>query len=182
MVREEERPRCFFEMRTHTPQWRRSRRARSYLHSRRANRGSRCSDTGISMFTRLSATPGSEQTLPREAPARRVGHRSPFFRRHLIGLLCGAGMEPPRGRGRPSGAWESQLFFGYIPSSDPTYKLLWKYPAYKLVWNFGSIYPNTVVLDHLTPSMSCLCWQHIKKFILGTGIKCYLPRRGNILK
>ena len=41
VVREEERPRCFFEMQTHTPQWRRSRRARSYLHSRRANRGSR---------------------------------------------------------------------------------------------------------------------------------------------
>ena len=40
VVREEERPRCYFEMQTHTPQWRRSRRARSYLHSRRANRGS----------------------------------------------------------------------------------------------------------------------------------------------
>ena len=171
MVREEERPRCFFEMRTHTPQWRRSRRARSYLHSRRANRGSRCSDTGISMFTRLSATPGSEQTLPREAPAHRVGHRSPFFRRHLIGLLCGAGMEPPRGRGRPSGAWESQLFFGYIPSSDPTYKLLWKYPAYKLVCNFANIYPNTVVFDHLAPRMSSLCnlAAHEKKKQFGHG-------------
>ena len=27
-------------------------------------------------------------------------------------LLCGKGVEPPRGRGRPSGARESQLFFG----------------------------------------------------------------------
>ena len=43
-------------------------------------------------------------------------------------------------------------------SSDPTYKLLWKYPAYKLVCNFANIYPNnTVVLDHLTPRMSYLC-------------------------
>ena len=30
------------------------------------------------------------------------------------GLLCGKGVEPPRGRGRLSGARESQLFFGYI--------------------------------------------------------------------
>ena len=68
-------------------------------------------------FLRLSATPGSEQTHPREGlstpPARRVSHRSPFFLRHLIELLRGAGVEPPRGRGRPSGARESQLFFGY---------------------------------------------------------------------
>ena len=28
-------------------------------------------------------------------------------------LLCGKGVEPPRGRGRPSGARESQVFFGY---------------------------------------------------------------------
>ena len=66
------------------------------------------------MFLRLSATPGSEQTLPREAPARRGGHRRPFFRYRVRGLLCGAGVDPPRGRGRPSGARESQLFFGDI--------------------------------------------------------------------
>ena len=42
-------------------------------------------------------------------------------------------------------------------SSDPTYKLLWKYPAYKLVCSFANIYPNTVVLDHLAPRMSSLC-------------------------
>ena len=66
------------------------------------------------MFLRWSATPGSEQTLPREAPARRVVHRRPCFRRQVIGLLCGKGVEPPQGRGRPSGARESQLFLGYI--------------------------------------------------------------------
>ena len=66
------------------------------------------------MFLRLSATPGSEQTLPREAPARRGGHRRPFFRYRVRGLLCGKCVEPPRGRGRPSGARESQLFWGYI--------------------------------------------------------------------
>ena len=49
-----------------------------------------------------------------KAPARRVSHRRPFFRRCHRGLLCGAGVEPPRGRGRPSGARESQLFFGYV--------------------------------------------------------------------
>ena len=69
-------------------------------------------DTGISMYLRLSATPGSEQTLPREAPARRVVHRRPFFRRQIVGLLCGKSVEPPRGGGRPSGARESHLFFG----------------------------------------------------------------------
>ena len=36
-----------------------------------------------------------------------------LFRRKIVGLLCGKGAEPPRGRGRPSGARESQVFFGY---------------------------------------------------------------------
>ena len=45
--------------------------------------------------------------------ARRGGHRRPFFRRQIIGLHCGKGVQPPRGRGRPSGARESQLF-GYV--------------------------------------------------------------------
>ena len=31
------------------------------------------------MYSRLSVTPGSEQTLPREAPARRVVHRRPVL-------------------------------------------------------------------------------------------------------
>ena len=30
------------------------------------------------------------------------------------GLLCGKGVEPPRGRGRLSGDRESQMFLGYI--------------------------------------------------------------------
>ena len=29
-------------------------------------------------------------------------------------MLCGAGMEPPRGRGKPNGARESQLFFSDV--------------------------------------------------------------------
>ena len=45
--------------------------------------------------------------------ARRVGHRRSLFRCGLRGLLCGAGVEPPGGRGRPSSR-ESQLFFGYV--------------------------------------------------------------------
>ena len=51
---------------------------------------------------------------PREAPARRVVHRRPFFRRKIVELLCGKGVEPPRGRGRPSGGRESLVFFWYI--------------------------------------------------------------------
>ena len=45
--------------------------------------------------------------------------RSPSLARHKLcagrreGLLCGKGVEPPRGRGRPSGARESQVFWGY---------------------------------------------------------------------
>ena len=63
------------------------------------------------MYFRLSATPGSEETRPREA---RVVHRRPLFRRQIVGLLCGKGVEPPRGRGRPSGDREWQVFLGYI--------------------------------------------------------------------
>ena len=66
---------------------------------------------------------------PRESlsmpPAHRGGHRSPFFRGRLRGLLCWAGVEPPRGRGRPSGAGELQLFFGHVVNEnifeDPNY-------------------------------------------------------------
>ena len=73
-----------------------------------------CSKNGISMIIRLSATPGSEQALPREAPARRVVRRRPFFRRQVIGLLYGTGKAPTRDRGAPSGARESQLFLGFV--------------------------------------------------------------------
>ena len=66
------------------------------------------------MYLGLSATPGSEETLPRKAPPRRVVHRRPFFRGEVVGLLCGEGVEPPQGRGRPSGARESQVLFWYI--------------------------------------------------------------------
>ena len=58
-------------------------------------------------------SPGGRLSTP---PARRVGHRRPFFRRGLRGLLCGAGVELPRGRGRPSGARESQLVFEHDPT------------------------------------------------------------------
>ena len=64
----------------------------------------------LRLSLRLSTTPGSEQTLPREAPVHRVVHRRPFFRRQIVGLLCGKGTDPPRGCGRPSGARESQVY------------------------------------------------------------------------
>ena len=65
------------------------------------------------MYLRLSTTPGRKQTPPRDAPARRVVHRRSFFRRQIVGLLCGKGVEPPRSSGRPRGARESHLFFTY---------------------------------------------------------------------
>ena len=40
--------------------------------------------------------------------ACRVGRWGPFFRRRPRGLLCGAGVARPRGRGGSSGAWESR--------------------------------------------------------------------------
>ena len=49
-----------------------------------------------------------------KAPARQVGFRRPFFRRGNRGLMSGAGMARSWCRGRPGGARESQLFFGYI--------------------------------------------------------------------
>ena len=41
-----------------------------------------------------------------------VGHRRPFFRRHVVVLLCGWDVAAPRGRRGPSGARESPLFWG----------------------------------------------------------------------
>ena len=73
---------------------------------------------GISIFTDSPSPRGANDPSPGgrlfKAPASRVGYRHPFFRRGHRGLLCGAGMEPSRGRGRPSGARESQLFLGYV--------------------------------------------------------------------
>ena len=66
------------------------------------------------MYFRLSATPGSEETLPREAPTRRLVHRCPFFRRQIGALLFGKGVEPARRRGRPIGARESQLILSIL--------------------------------------------------------------------
>ena len=49
-----------------------------------------------------------------DAPRSPSLARHPLCAGHREGLLCGKGVEPPRGRGRPSGARESQLFFGDI--------------------------------------------------------------------
>ena len=47
-------------------------------------------------------------------PLAEVGHRRPSFRRHVVVLLCGWDVAAPRGRRRPSGARESQLFRGSL--------------------------------------------------------------------
>ena len=52
-------------------------------------------------------SPGGRLSTP---PARRVGHWRSFFRRGHGGLLCGAGVAPPRGRGRASEARDSFVF------------------------------------------------------------------------
>ena len=49
-----------------------------------------------------------------EAPARRVGHRRPFFRRGHRGPMCGAGVARSWRSGGSGGARESQLFLGYV--------------------------------------------------------------------
>ena len=49
-----------------------------------------------------------------DAPRSPSLARHPLCAGHREGLLCGKGVEPPRGRGKPSGARESQVFFGYI--------------------------------------------------------------------
>ena len=72
---------------------------------------------GFPLFT-VVRHPGERSIRPREdlstPPARRVGHRSLFFRRLVIGRLCGTDVAPQRGRGRPSGARDSHLFFGCV--------------------------------------------------------------------
>ena len=69
-------------------------------------------------FLTIPRHSGERAIRPREGlstpPALRVGHRRPFFRRCVRGLLCGTGVEPPRGRGRPSGGLASQVSFGYL--------------------------------------------------------------------
>ena len=58
-------------------------------------------------------SPGGRFPRP---PLAEVGHRRPFFRRHVVVLLCGWDVEAPRGRRRPSGARESPLFCGGVIS------------------------------------------------------------------
>ena len=74
---------------------------------------------GISVFLTILRHPG-ERSDPSpgghlfKAPARRVGHRRPFFRRGHRGLMYGAGMARSWCRGGSGGAREPQLFFGYV--------------------------------------------------------------------
>ena len=49
-----------------------------------------------------------------DAPRSPTLARHPLCVGHRERLLCGKGVEPPRGSGKPSGARESQLFFRYI--------------------------------------------------------------------
>ena len=58
-----------------------------------------------------SSEPSPGGRFPRAPPAE-VGHRRPFFRRHVVVLLCRWDVAAPRGRRRQSGARESQFFGG----------------------------------------------------------------------
>ena len=77
-----------------------------------------CCDTGISVFLRFSAIPGSERSVPGRptynAPRSPSWARHPLFAGDREGLLCGWDVEPPRDRGRPSGARDSQMFLGVL--------------------------------------------------------------------
>ena len=80
-----------------------------------------CSRAGrdLQLFT-IPRHAGGQSSRPREggrfprSPLAEVGHRRPFFRRHVVVLLCGWDVAAPRGRRRPSGAWESQLYWGSV--------------------------------------------------------------------
>ena len=73
---------------------------------------------GISIFSRFSAIPGSERSVPGRPTYN--AHRSPSWARHPLfagdkeGLLCELDEAPQRGRGTPGGARDSQLFFGCV--------------------------------------------------------------------
>ena len=79
---------------------------------------SQCQSCWDFHYSAIIRHPGERATRPREGistpPPRRIGHRRPFFRRVVIGWLCGMGVAPHRGRGRSSGARDSQLFFGSV--------------------------------------------------------------------
>ena len=60
-----------------------------------------------------ASEPSSGGRFPR-FPLAEVGQRRPFFRPHVVVLLCGWDVAAPRGRLRPSGARESQLFGGVL--------------------------------------------------------------------
>ena len=91
-------------------------------YSNTAKHSSRCVDTirvdalGFPFSTILRHL-GERVIRARESlstpPARRGGHRRPFFRHRVRGLLCWEGVAPRRGRARPSGSRKSQLVFGY---------------------------------------------------------------------
>ena len=55
--------------------------------------------------------PSPGERFPR-SPLAMMGHRRPFFRRHVVVLLCGWDVVAPRGRRRPSGDRELPLFLG----------------------------------------------------------------------
>ena len=83
-----------------------------------------CSDTGISMFLRLSATPGSEQTLPREAPARSPSRSSapvlwPVRHRAAVWEECGATARPREAKWRSRVAAVFWVCYNHNIVKDP---------------------------------------------------------------
>ena len=64
-----------------------------------------------------ASEPSPGGRFPRSSLAE-GGDRRPFFRRHVVVLLCGWDVAAPRGRLRPSGARESPLFWGGCFNQD----------------------------------------------------------------
>ena len=98
---------------------------RTMCYSNTAEYSNRCVDPnrvavtlGFPCFYDSPPPRGASRPVPVRAPLH--APRSPSWVRHPVcagdreGLLCGWDVAPQRGRGRPSGARESQLFFGSV--------------------------------------------------------------------
>ena len=123
----------------------------------------------------IDPSPGGPFNTPR-SPSRSWAL---FLRRDHRGLLCGTGVEPPRGRGRLSGGRESQLFFGYFVTkifskilSDITTTGYYRGALYDKHMQRRSIekVPNTVLYEYCINSNPHL-YYNIQYCYCGTDLR-----------
>ena len=84
-----------------------------------------------------------------DAPRSPSLARHPLCAGHREGLLCGKGVEPPRGRGRPSGARELQVFWGILQYNKNIFKYPFGRPYYYYYYYFyrASLYSKDMTYD-----------------------------------